>query len=106
MAVPISHGFGSTKHPDSCIARNFAVARVFARVISVGIISTRARTRQNSDQTTRNIASFDGGEAFPQKHQQRLIHRFHRFTQMSAKIGLRESVDKDSIRSASLLSTS
>src|SRR6266849_2599070 len=26
IAVPISQGFGRTKHPDSCIARNFAAA--------------------------------------------------------------------------------
>src|SRR5439155_20393450 len=27
IAVPISHGFGSTKQPDSCIVRNFEAAR-------------------------------------------------------------------------------
>src|SRR5436305_14315220 len=35
IAVPMSHGFGSTKHPDSCIARNFPVTEVcFAELIS------------------------------------------------------------------------
>src|SRR5262245_8912318 len=35
MVVPMSHGFGSTKHPDSCIFLNFPVTEVcFAEAIS------------------------------------------------------------------------
>ena len=35
IVVPMSHGFGSTKHPDSCIFLNFAVTEVsFAELMS------------------------------------------------------------------------
>src|SRR5947208_12653180 len=33
FAVPMSHGFGSTKQPDSCSARNFAARDVWLDVI-------------------------------------------------------------------------
>src|SRR6266436_9854421 len=55
----MSHGFGSTKHPDSCIARNFAATESFCSCVMPDL--RRIENTRQPSQSKRHIGRLAGG---------------------------------------------